>query len=491
MVPKFNGGAYSPVTPNNGNPNTVYNTSPNNDQEVPYLPAFEQPLGGGEIMQPNYGMLQPGQTVKPEFGDRFAGPVVAEASGTAVPQVATPMPKPQLGGAVAPSFAKPMVPEGSAVVPNIKPRLPVANTPAGQAPANTVPLFNNPYSRSPLAITMEQPEQPSGRLDRNTMYTDALNGMLSRMQSLETTLQPIPIPGVSQPQPGGGGGTAPTGPTNPTQPERPRLPGIGTSTPDENGIVRGPDPIDYGRRAEVANGFGAGNFTGMGSLLGLQGRQTQMFQQRAASAYDALPPYERAAMDAYRATLNSPTAAPAEKESAWQQITAFGRRILDSLKEELGNAWEEMKDDVMNPGRAFRDPAFWMNAAVPGLGTIFDAIRNNGNFSDTRPMRPGQTGTVTVGNVGGRGGSSNNVVLPNITTTPNAPNHQAVRDTLNSLPNYNPNAPSGQGSGGASGAGGGGNTGGSVGGGTGAGGSSRITNPWDQKPGSRLPRRPT
>lgn len=28
MLPRFNGGAFAPVTPNNGNPNTVYNTSP-------------------------------------------------------------------------------------------------------------------------------------------------------------------------------------------------------------------------------------------------------------------------------------------------------------------------------------------------------------------------------------------------------------------------------------------------------------------------------
>jgi hypothetical protein len=204
------------------------------------------------------------------------------------------------------------------------------------------------------------------------------------------------------------------------------------------------------------------------------------FNSRVTDIYNGMYPEQRAQFGSDAATINNPDAPEADKQSAWQRLTAWLNKQKDEFIAEMQNLNMWDLADVVT--------------GIPTLGnnleSLWNRISNNGNFSDTRPLRPGSY-SISTGNVGGSGGmrSDGSIVVPNI-TTPNAPNHQAVRDTLNSLPNYNPNAPSGQG-GGASGGTGGGNAGGSVGGGTGAGGSSRITNPWDQKPGSRLPRRPT
>lgn len=448
MVPQFNGGAYNPAIANNGNPNTVYNTAPGDDQRVPYMPAFEQPLGGG--MQANYGMLQTEQAVKP---------LVTEPA-------ATPMPKPP----VMPDLRKPLVPE--TVASNwAKPRVPELAQPAVQ-PRGMVSYGNitlpqvtdtNADRRSPMAITLPEIAAPDGQL-RGTAFGTGTDYWRTRLESLNSTLPQIPIPGVTQPQPGGGG-TAPTGPgtVNPTQPERPRLPGLGTTTPDENGTIRGPDPIDYGRRAEVANGFGSGNFTGMGALLGLQGRQAAMFNSRVSDIYNGMYPEQRAQFSADAATVNNPDAPEADKQSAWQRLTSWLSRQRDEFFAELQDLnWWDAADLI---------------TGIPGSGNaiegLFNRIGNNGYFSDTRPMRPGQTGTVTVGDVG----------APRV----DIPVQPVIRDTIK--PDFSGGTAPASGGGGASG-GTGGNAG-SAGGMTGAGGSSRIVNPWDQKPGSRLPRRPS
>lgn len=51
MVPRFNGGAFSPVTPNNGNPNTVYNTSVPGEPAQPPVPQFRPMASYGWAFQ--------------------------------------------------------------------------------------------------------------------------------------------------------------------------------------------------------------------------------------------------------------------------------------------------------------------------------------------------------------------------------------------------------------------------------------------------------
>lgn len=51
MVPRFNGGAFSPVTPNNGNPNTVYNTSVPGEPVQPPVPQFRPMASYGGAFQ--------------------------------------------------------------------------------------------------------------------------------------------------------------------------------------------------------------------------------------------------------------------------------------------------------------------------------------------------------------------------------------------------------------------------------------------------------
>lgn len=159
MVPEFNGGGYSPVTPNNGNPNTVYNQA-----RADQTPVFAT-TGTRQLQD-------------------------------AMPPMFQPMPKPTGTGA-APTFA---------------------STYATQ-PSNQVSLDNyNNRSRSPYSLTLERPPEPTGRISTNTMYTDSLRNLLSSMSSLERPLTPIPVGGSTPTNPNP---TGPTTPTNPTQPVSP------------------------------------------------------------------------------------------------------------------------------------------------------------------------------------------------------------------------------------------------------------------------------
>jgi hypothetical protein len=186
------------------------------------------------------------------------------------------------------------------------------------------------------------------------------------------------------------------------------------------------------------------------------------FNSRVTDIYNGMYPEQRAQFGSDAATINNPDAPEADKQSAWQRLTAWLNKQKDEFIAEMQNLNMWDLADVVT--------------GIPTLGNnlenLWNRISTNGNFSDTRPMRPGQTGTVTVGDVN----------APRI----DIPVQPIIRDTIK------PDLGNGDNTGGGNAGGaGGGNTGGSVGGGTGAGGSSRITNPWDQKPGSRLPRRPT
>lgn len=211
MVPQFNGGAYNPAIANNGNPNTVYNTAPGDGQEVPYLPNIVQPLGGGEILQPNYGMTQPEQAIKPT--------VTVPQMGS----VAAPKPPYAESSVLAP---KPRYPEGAPVVPNIKPRLPVPGQ-FGQsyvAPQRgmvsygnvTMPQVTdtNADRRSPMAITLPTIAAPDGRL-QGTTFGSGADYWRTRLASLSSTLPTFPLPGTNPTQPVEGGGTAPAQPIDP------------------------------------------------------------------------------------------------------------------------------------------------------------------------------------------------------------------------------------------------------------------------------------
>ena len=475
MVPQFNGGAYSPVTPNNGNPNTVYNQPRQDDQAIPYMPAFEQPFGGGEMRitaAPGYGPepVLPEQAVKPVGNVAPDLPMNKPTAGVQPVFGNEQAVKPTVSAGM-PSFSKPPVPEiPSLAKPPARDTNPFVQFAQGPA-TNQVSLagYNN-MSRSPYSLTLEQPPEPTGRISVNTMYSDGLRSLMSELTSLQRPVATIPIPGVTQPtQPTQPGTTTPTQPgtTNPI-PIGPRLPGVATGNtgvlnPDNNLIGR--DVVDYGRRAEVANGFGSGNFTGIGSLLGLQGQRATMFDSRVTDIYNGMYPEQRAVFTDAAATINNPDAPEEEKQSAWERIKAF-----------LGREWESFKDDLRNPGRFFRDPSNWLDMAVPGAGMLWDAIsRNQYANPDTRPIT--STGTVTVG-------QANQAPRPNIPVQP------IIRTPMN--PDGTPGTPAAPSGGNASGGGSTGSGGvGSTGGMTGAGGSSRIVNPWDQKPGSRLPRRPS
>jgi hypothetical protein len=230
---------------------------------------------------------------------------------------------------------------------------------------------------------MEQPEQPSGRLDRNTMYTDALNGMLSRMQSLETTLQPIPIPGMlpSQPQPGG---TTPTGPTNPAQPERPRLPGLGTTIPDEDGIIRGPDPIDYGR----IGGGSVGRLLGLSSSLGMSGPQI-------ASAYNNMPAAQRAQLDADTEELNNPDTPEDEKPGILARIRQGLGQFLGAVVD-AGRAIDDLGDRIdSRMNRALDSAINYLTADPTRMRSVEGGRAEVGQIQQDK----GPTGSAT----GGRG----------------------------------------------------------------------------------------
>lgn len=168
MVPEFNGGAYSPVTPNNGNPNTIYNKPVLTNEPVRYAPAFEQPQGATSAVVPSFA-----QNSKPPFPEN--------------------------------------------------PYTQYNQQPVVQPAMNQVSLQGyNQQSRSPYSLTLERPPEPTGRIATNTMYTDSLNNMLGMLSSLSNNPQPIPIGG-------GAGGTPPTTPgTTPTTPgTTPPLPNFG------------------------------------------------------------------------------------------------------------------------------------------------------------------------------------------------------------------------------------------------------------------------
>lgn len=485
MVPQFNGGAYSPVTPNNGNPNTVYNQPRQDDQAIPYMPAFEQPFGGGEMRitaAPGYGPepVLPEQAVKPVGNVAPDLPMNKPTAGVQPVFGNEQAVKPTVSAGM-PSFAKPPVPEiPSLAKPPARDTNPFVQFAQGPA-TNQVSLagYNN-MSRSPYSLTLEQPPEPTGRISVNTMYSDGLRSLMSELTSLQRPVATIPIPGVTQP-------TQPTQPgttTTPTQPGTtnpipigPRLPGVATGNtgvlnPDNNLIGR--DVVDYGRRAEVANGFGSGNFTGIGSLLGLQGQRATMFDSRVTDIYNGMYPEQRAVFTDAAATINNPDAPEEEKQAAWERFKAF-----------LGREWESFKDDLRNPGRFFRDPSNWLDMAVPGAGMLWDAIsRNQYANPDTRPRTDLGNARVDV-RAPIVNGTSSRVDIP---IQPIARDSYLFRTPGN--PQGTPTSDAAGGGGGGASGGTGGNAGG-AGGMTGAGGSSRIVNPWDQKPGSRLPRRPS
>jgi hypothetical protein len=197
MVPQFNGGAYSPVTPNNGNPNTVYNQPRQDDpQRELYMPAFEQPQDMAVTRVDEYSR----------------GPMVPEFMGeSAVKPTAT---------ATTPSFAKPMVPEQMNMA---KPRVPESVPTFNNQSTNQVSGYNS-MSRSPYSLTLEQPPEPTGRLNVNTMYSDGLRNLMSELTSLQRPVATIPIPGVGAP-------AQPTGPTTPggTNAQLPNLSGGGNN----------------------------------------------------------------------------------------------------------------------------------------------------------------------------------------------------------------------------------------------------------------------
>lgn len=172
MVPQFNGGAYNPVVPNNGNPNTVYNTPKPQltNEAVPYAPAFEQPLG-------QY-TPQPEQATKPA--------VVAPTFAPAAPQ------------------ARPTSTYGNVSMPRV--------------------TDTNADTRSPMAITLPTIEAPAPTLPR-TQFGSGADYWQSRLSSLNSTLPSIPIPGV----------TNPSTPTQPTQPTQPTTPGPGGPGSGNNG----------------------------------------------------------------------------------------------------------------------------------------------------------------------------------------------------------------------------------------------------------------
>jgi len=391
-----------PVTPNNGNPNTVYNRKPG---------GMEKPRTADPFAFNQFEVL-PDDTIGPVFSptfvteetipatkpvERYVAPVQGrEVIGEASP-ITTPMPKP----VVTPAFNQEPIARPKPVVTS-----PVVDSPAG--PPLTGPSVGGEYLRyaeqnQPVVqdkrTTMGQ-WLPRFAIDTSTLGTQfgpgapapAMDYWRSRLQQIMQGAQPVAggtLPQLpTRPQdpttPGtGGGGTTPPNPTGPASPI------FGTTTPDENGIIRGPDPIDYGR----VGGGSVGRLLGLSGSLGLSGPQI-------SSAYNNLTPEQQRRIDEDSEKLNSPTTPEDEKPGILARIRQALGAVLGSVRD-FGRAVDEFGERIDSRINNSLDQAInWLTDDPSRFRDVSGLTGNVGPIQNSKgPAAGGNTG----GTYGGRG----------------------------------------------------------------------------------------
>lgn len=225
-----------PVTPNNGNPNTIYNKPRTPEYGGNWDTIPDDPLG--PTFSPTFVTEETIPATKPV--ERYVAPVQGrEVIGEASP-IATPMPKP----VVTPTFSQEPIARPKPVVTG-----PVVDSPAG--PSFTGPSVGGEYLRyaeqnQPVVqdkrTTMGQ-WLPRFAIDTSTLGTQfgpgapapAMDYWRSRLQQITQGTQPTAPTDVVVPQPKPTAPvvapTTPVQPTQPTQPTNPVIPDFRPNTP--------------------------------------------------------------------------------------------------------------------------------------------------------------------------------------------------------------------------------------------------------------------
>jgi len=383
MLPQFNN-QNTPVTPNNGNPNTIYNQ--------PRKPAAFEGFSNYETIpdSPLDPVYNPTDAVTPTFVRPIKSPERYVAPGPGTP----------VGGAsLEPTpMTKLPVTAGGSAAPIIKPN-PVSVGGPDTSPGVVGPSIPGEYLRP----TVTQPEAPVDKrttmgqwlprfaIDTSSMGTqfgpsgnsslDYWRSRLAAISSPQQTQQPeapvvVPTKPVVTP-------AQPSEPTQPVNPTNPVVPVIRPSDPVRPGQSSGMEKLGnvVQARAPWTNWWSAGSRLSqqdfnrvMNAIQPSSPAEAEAFAQQVANIYNSVTPEQRAEIDADIDKAADPATPMPEKVSILQRIKALLDKaggVIANEARSYGNAWRQ------NPVREI------INIGVPGLG---DAVFGRGG------------GTVTVGN---------------------------------------------------------------------------------------------
>lgn len=348
-----------PVTPNNGNPNTVYNRKPGG--EAQYRAALpDDPLGpvfgsiyesdsspGGNDMGIYPVIREPDAVTKPV--ERSVAPVQGrEVIGEAAP-VAVPMPKPAVGPTFSEAVARP------------KPLVAGTVTDLSSGPVLSGPSTGGEYAR--YAEQQPRPVQdgrttmgqwlPRFAIDTSVLGTQFGAGAPSPNMDywrsrLQQITQPVQQPATPQEQ------VAPTKPvvtTAPTQPTSPvTAPDI--RTPVEGPAIYGPDPQFQTGQFGLGAGLGLANMTTVASsIFPDDPARARRAAETIARTYPLMNEAQRAEVE----ELDNPRTTPERRRSLLQ-------RLGDWIKAEWDKEMTQLREDPL---------AFWGDALLgPGAGTL-------------------------------------------------------------------------------------------------------------------------
>jgi len=311
MLPQFTD-QNPPVTPNNGNPNTVYNSKP-----VPVL--------GQEVAVRDYEYLG--------------------------------SPAPAQQAQVAPTFVREAPPEPQPVQKPQPREQYVQPTRAEQtmAPTKPAPAFQQytpapaPSVISPAATTSMGAWLPRFAIDTSSMGTQFSSASSPTMDywrsRLQQITQPVQQPVALQEQ------VAPTKPVVTTQPTSPvTAPDI--RTPVEGPVIYGPDPQFQTGQFGLGAGLGLANMTTVASAIF---PDDPARARRAAETIARTYPLMNEAQRAEVEELDNPRTTPERRRSLLQ-------RLGDWIKAEWAKEMTQLREDP---------PAFWGDALLgPGAGTL-------------------------------------------------------------------------------------------------------------------------
>jgi len=365
MLPQFNN-QNTPVTPNNGNPNTIYNKprateysgyitpvgylpgeealdpvyEPTASVQPTFAPMDKNPRSAGpvvpETMLPNYGMLQPQQEVKPVRGsdDNYRGPMHSDA---------VPMPKPRPisvgdSGPVAPVISGPSIP----------------GSPSTATPVVTPESVSAPDNRTTMGQWL-----PRFAIDPSVLGTQFGSSGNSSLDYWRQRLGQIRS-GGTQPQdpgttPGPGTGGGATGPiAQPNQPADPITPVIRPPNDSATPGIIGVDPQFNTGQFGLGAGLGLANFSTVASaIFPNDPSRSRQAADTLARTYPLMDAAQRAEVE----ELDNPSTPPERRRSILQRVGDFLKREWEKEKAN----WSE------NPMREL------INTFVPGVGTAIQA----------------------------------------------------------------------------------------------------------------------